>query len=44
MYSSMFSKMLDNILPGMLRDLCLGYTIVLNVDTCIPFYMVVRNE
>lgn len=44
MYPSMFSKMLDNILPSMFRDLNLGYTIVMNIDTCVPFYTVVRNE
>ena len=38
----MFSKMLDNILMSMLRDLDLGYTIVMNIDSSIPFYTAVR--
>jgi len=42
MYPSMFSKMLDNILMSMLRDLDLGYTIVMNIDSSIPFYTAVR--
>lgn len=44
MFPSMFSKMLDNILMSMLRDLDAGYTIVMNVDTCVPFYTAVRAE
>lgn len=44
MYPSMFSRMLDNILMSMLRDLDLGYTIVINMDSNIPFYTAVRDE
>ena len=42
MYPSMFSKMLDNILMSVLHDLDLGYTIVMNIDSSIPFYTAVR--
>ena len=44
MYPSMFSRMLDNILPGMFRNLDLGYTIVMNIDSSIPFYTVRAEE
>ena len=44
MYPSMFSKMLDNILMSMLRDLDLGYTIIVNLDSNVPFYAVRAEE
>lgn len=44
MYPSMFSRMLDNILMSMLRDLDLGYTIIVNLDSNVPFYAVRAEE
>ena len=43
MYPSLFSKLLDNILMSMLRDLDAGFTIIVNLDSNIPFYAV-RSE
>lgn len=44
MHPSMFSRMLDNILMSMLRDLDLGFTIIVNLDSNIPFYAVRVEE
>ena len=44
MRPSMFSRMLDNILMNILRDLDLGYTIIVNLDSNIPFYAVRAEE
>jgi len=44
MYPSMFSRMLDNILMSMLRDLDAGYTIIVNLDSNVPFYAVSAEE
>lgn len=44
MYPSMFSRMLDNILMSMLRDLDLGYTIIVNLDSSVPFYAARTEE
>lgn len=41
---SMFRKLLDNILMSMLRDLDLGYTIIVNLDSSVPFYAVRAEE
>ncbi len=44
MYPSLFSKLLDNILMSMLRDLDAGYTIIVNLDSNIPFYAIIAEE
>lgn len=40
---SMFRELLDNILMSMLNDLDAGFTIIVNLDSNIPFYAV-RSE